>query len=269
MEFKEKQYDGPYEVSEVEIDNKRQIFRGILYYPPKSFKKPYPLIIYFHDFPQLFTLKELVIEHQYLLDLGFAFLVFNFRGYRHSEGTISIESQASDSIKVTEFVRVMSEHGNFDINNINILAKGFGSYIALILCSQTTFTNKILLLCPILDLEKHVYSENFAHSLNYINRFLPGNIQGIENVDQFIEITKLELKDKNYNIYSFIDSVQYNKLKIILGEADKITPLSEVKDILKNHLKDVELVIIRNMEHDCVDDNNFTRINKEIKFFFQ
>lgn len=268
MEFKEKQYDGPYEISEIEIENKGQIFRGILYYPPESFKKPYPLIIYFHDFPQLFTLKELIMEHQYLLDLGFAFLVFNFRGYRFSEGAISIESQTSDSLKVTDFVRSMSEQGHLDINNVNILAKGFGSYIALILCSQTSFVNRILLLCPILDLEKHVYNESFVKSLNYINRFLAGNVQGIENVEKFIEITKSELKNKEYNIYDFIDSVEYNKLKVILGEVDKITPLSEVKEILRNHLKKVELVIIKNMDHDCADDNSLARINKEIEFFF-
>ncbi|MFX1496097.1 MAG: alpha/beta hydrolase family protein [Promethearchaeota archaeon] len=269
MEFKEKQYDGTYEISEVEIQNEGQIIRGILYFPPESFTRPYPLIIYFHDFPQLFTLKEIVIEHHYLLELGFAFLVFNRRGYNYSEGSVSIESQVSDSLKVIKFVQIMSKNDNFDIYDTNILAKGFGSYIALNLCSQIQFINKLLLLSPILDLEKRVNNENFLRSLNYINRFLPGHIKGIENVNLFIEMTKAELEQKKYNIYDFINSIKYNQLKIILGDLDKVTPLSEVKQILKNHLKNLELVIIANMDHDCIEDNDFTRINKEIKKFFQ
>ncbi|MFX0032724.1 MAG: alpha/beta hydrolase family protein [Candidatus Hermodarchaeota archaeon] len=268
MEFKEKQYDGPYEISEVEIENEGQIFRGLLYFPPESFKKPHPLVIYFHDFPQLFTLKEIVRNYQYLLEQGFAFLVFNLRGYRYSEGTISIESQTSDSLKLMEFVRAMSEHGHFDLNDINIFAQGFGSYIALILCSQTKIINKLLLLCPILDLEKHVYSEKFLKSLQYINRFLPGNIHGIEDVNLFITNTKLELKKKEFRIYNFIKFVKCNRLKIILGESDKITPLSEVKQIFKNLPKMVDLVIIPKMDHECIDEDDNIAINEKIKLFF-
>lgn len=269
MEFKEKQYDGPYEISEVEIQNEGQVFRGIIYFPPESYRKPYPLIIYFHDFPQLFTLKEIVVEHQYVLEMGFAFLVFNRRGYNYSEGSVSIVSQASDSLKIIEFVQIMSKLGYFDIYNINILAKGFGSYIALNLCSQIQIINKLLLLSPILDLEKHVNNENFSRSLNYINQFLANHIQGIENVNQFIEITKAELKQKKYKIYDFINSIKYNQLKIILGDLDKATPLSEVKQILKNHMKNIDLVIIANMDHDCTDDDDYSRTNREIKIFFQ
>jgi len=45
LEFKEKQFDGPYEVIEVEINNKGEFFKGLLYYPPGSFQKPFPLVI--------------------------------------------------------------------------------------------------------------------------------------------------------------------------------------------------------------------------------
>jgi len=268
LEFKEKQYDGPYEVSEVELENEGQIFRGLLYFPPESFKKPHPLVIYFHDFPQLFTLKEIVRNHQYLLEHGLTFLVFNLRGYRYSEGTVSIKSQTSDSLKIMKFVRVMSEHGQFDINDINIFAQGFGSYIALILCSQIKIINKILLLCPILDLEKHVCNKKFSKSLYYINRFLPGNIQGIEDVNLFISNTKSELKKKEYRIYDFAKLVKYNKLKIVIGEFDKITPLSEVKQIFKNLLKNLDLVIIPKMDHECIDEDDYVKINEEIKIYF-
>lgn len=268
LEFKDKQYDGPYEVSEIEIHNEGQIFKGILYFPREHFKKPYPLIIYFHDFPHLFTLREIVRDYIYLLESGFAFLVFDFRGYRYSEGIISIESQVSDSFKVIEFIQFMSKNGILSIKDINILAHGFGAYIALILCSQITIINKLLLLCPILDLEKHVYSENFSKSLQYINRFLPGNIRGIENVDEFIKKTKIELKRKDYQIKSFIKEIKYNEMKLIIGDLDKITPLNELNQIIRKNLTNIDIIVLSGMDHVCTEDLHFEKIKNEITTFF-
>ena len=91
LEFEDKQFDGPFEVAEVSIDNEGQVFRGMLYFPPEKYKKPYPLIIYFHGFPQLFALKEIIRNYEYLLNLGYAILIFNFRGYKYIEGKISIK----------------------------------------------------------------------------------------------------------------------------------------------------------------------------------
>lgn len=268
LEFKDKQYDGPYEVSEIEIHNEGQIFKGILYFPREEFKKPYPLIFFSHDFPQLFTLKEIVREYQYLLESGFAFLVFNLRGYRYSEGIISIESQVSDSFKVIELIQFMSQNGIFSIKDINILAHGFGSYIALILCSQIKIINRLLLLCPILDLEKHVYSENFSKSLQYINRFLPGNIRGIEDVDEFIKKTKSELKRKEYQIKIFIKEITYNKMKLIIGDLDKITPINELNQIIRKNLKNIDIIVISGMDHVCIEDAHFEKTKNEITSFF-
>ena len=51
MEFKKKQYDVNYEVSEVEFYNENQIFKGLLYFPLERYQEPYPIIICFHGFP--------------------------------------------------------------------------------------------------------------------------------------------------------------------------------------------------------------------------
>ena len=145
----------------------------MLYFPPATFHKPYPLIIYFHGFPQLFALKEIVKDHQYLLDMGYSFLVFNFRGYRSSQGEVSITSQVSDSIKIIEFVRKMAERNVFNLNSVNLLAHDFGAYVALILSSKIKVLNRMLLISPIINLEKHSNHIDFSKSLRYINQFFP------------------------------------------------------------------------------------------------
>lgn len=268
MEFKEKQYDGLYEVSEVEFNNQNQIFRGILYFPPQSFQKPYPLIIFFHGFPQLNPLKEFVIYYQFLLDMGYAFLVFNFRGYNFSEGKVSITSQVSDSIKVIQFVYLMSRNNIFQIDNINVIAHDFGAYIALILSSKIKVINRLLLLCPIIDLERHVNHIDFSKALYYINRFLPGQVKGIEDVNGFIEMTKKELKKKEFQISEFLLHLNIKKLRIIIGNIDKITPLEEVQNLVQNKLKNLDLIVIKNMSHDNFQKDFAVQINKGIENFF-
>lgn len=269
MEFKNKQFDGPYEVSGIDIYNDGELFKGLLYFPPKPYEKPYPLIIYFHGFPQLFTLQEIIREHEYLLEKGYAFISFNFRGYGFSDGQISIKSQVSDSLKIIEFVEIMANNKIFDLNSINIISHDFGAYIALILCSKIKLVNKLLLKSPILDLKKHIYSDNFLKTLYYINRFLPGHIKGIEHVEEFVKETKIEIIKEEYQIEKFIKTLKCKKLKIIGGEIDKVTPVSEIKDIIGRANVNTEINIINRMDHECTEDEEVEKINKEITKFFE
>lgn len=268
MEFKNKEFDGPCEVSEIQINNNGQLLRGLLYFPSENFKKPYSVVIYFHGFPQIFSLTEIVKNYKFLLDLGYAFIVFNFRGFRFSEGQVSINSQVSDSLKIIEFVEIMIKNNIFNINDINILGHDFGAYIALILCSKINLINRLLLISPILNVKKLVYSEDFPKTLSYINRFLPGNVKGIKIINQFIDLIKEELNNIEFQIENFLNYLKNRLLKIIIGSIDKLSPLSEVKTILTNANMPYELISIIDMDHDCVDDEELEKLNKEIINYF-
>jgi esterase/lipase len=228
----------------------------MLYFPPASFHKPYPLIIYFHGFPQLFALKEIVKDHQYLLDMGYSFLV-------------SISSQVSDSIKIIEFVRKMAERNVFNLNSVNLIAYDFGAYIALILSSKIKVLNRMLLISPIINLEKHANHIDFSKSLRYINQFLPGNVKGIENVDVFIKKTKNELKNKSYQIKEVLKQLKCKTLRIIIGDSDKITPVNEITEIVKSSINNLDLVIIDNMDHEIIQEEEVEKIHEEINNFFK
>jgi hypothetical protein len=166
MEFDEKQYDGPYEVSAVEINIEEQLLRGLLYFPKDLYPKPYTIITYFHDFPQIFSLHQIVANLEFLLKSGFSLLVFNFRGYRQSQGQVSLQSQLQDAVKIAEFIQLMGEKGIFKRQELNILSHGFGGYIALLLCSMVNFVNNILLLSPILDVKNKVNNHAFVNMID-------------------------------------------------------------------------------------------------------
>jgi pimeloyl-ACP methyl ester carboxylesterase len=270
MEFKEKQYDGIYEISAVEFQNENQIFRGLLYFPHESFQKPYSLIIYFHGFPQISPLEDIVKQYKFLLDLGYAFLVFNFRGYFFNQGSVSISSQVADSMKVLEFVRLMTKENIFNINDINLLGHDFGAYISLILSSNIKIINRLLLLCPIIDLKRHVNHPDFARSLHYLNRFLPGYVNGIGDVESFIRMTNNELKSQAFQIKKIITKLNYKKLKIILGDKDKLTSVDEIRNFIQNEVDNLELAIIKNMSHDYFQEDYAEKMNEEVmKLFFK
>jgi pimeloyl-ACP methyl ester carboxylesterase len=268
LEFRNKQFDGEYEVSEVQIDIEGQILRGILYFPGKKYKKPYPIIIYFHGFPQLFTLTEIIKKYEILLTMGYSFLVFNFRGYRFSEGKTSITSQVSDALKIIEFVEIMCKNGIFNLSDVNILSHDFGAYIALILCSKIRIINRLVLISPILDLKRHVYADEFSKALGYINKFLPGNVNGIEDINSFIQLTKKELNIDEFQIDKFVKNLKNRKIMIITGENDKITPLSEVNGIRDQIEIKVELLIIEDMDHDFVIEEELETLNRGLLDYF-
>jgi len=267
----QKIYDGPYEVSAIEIENESQIFKGMVYFPPEEFNKPYPLILHFHEFPQLFALKEIVKKYKYLLDLGFAFISINLRGYRYSEGEVSIASQVSDGLKLLEFAKKMAEKNFFILNDINILAHDLGAYIAILVCSKSSLVDKLLLLSPILDLRKHVNIEEFENRLKYINKFLPGSIRGIEDPAKFIEMTKKELSREEFKLENAIKNLKVNRLKVILGEADKLTPVSELEffELVDQSNIILKTTIIDSMDHDPIEKKEIEQIKKEVIDFFK
>jgi len=268
LTFEKKQYDGEYEVCGIDIDVKGELFNGVLYYPPTSFNKPYPIVIYFHSFPFTQSLQEIVRNYRYILDMGYALIVFNFRGYGYSQGRISIESQVLDAKMVLNFVKQMFPHNIFDQDNINILAHDFGAYIALLLCSKERIINKLVLLTPILDVKRHVYDDEFLKVLYYMNRFYPGHMRGIEDVDNFVKIAKKELSKKAFQIEKAIQKLKVNKIRVIIGDSDKITPLSEVNEILKYSNIEPELIFIEGMDHEIMSEEDSEKINEYIKEFF-
>jgi len=201
--------------------------------------------------------------------MGYSFLIFNFRGYRSSQGEVSITSQVLDSIKIIEFVIKMADRNIFNLNSVNLLAHDFGAYIALILSSKIKVLNRMLLISPTINIEKHVYHIDFSKSLSYINQFLPGNVKGIEDIDAFIKKTKTELKNKSYQIKKVLKKISCKSLRIIIGDSDKITPVKEIIEIVQNSINNLDLVIIDNMDHDFTQDEDFEKIHEEIKNFFK
>lgn len=268
MEFDEKQYDGPYEVTAVEINIEEQLLRGLLYFPRDLHSKPFPVITYFHDFPQIFSLHQIIVNLEFLLKNGFSLLVFNFRGYGQSQGTVSLKSQLQDAVKIAEFVQLMGKKGIFKRQELNILSHGFGSYFALLLCSTINFVNNVLLMSPILDVKNKVNNHAFVNLLQYLNRYLPGIVHGIENVDNFISKTKLELNNDRYQVEKVLNDMKFNKLKIIVGNDNKFIDISQLNVTLVNYLVNTELVLIEQMEHEWIEEDCISEIQEQILSFF-
>ena len=265
--FKEKIYDGPYEVVEIQITNEEKIFRGLIYFPDENkFRKPYPVIVFLQGFPQVFPFSYIIQEHEYLLKLGFAVILIYLRGYKFSEGTISLPGQVSDGLKIIEFLELMANKSIIDKSRICFVGNDFGAFISLVIAFKTDKINYLALLNPILDIERHVNDENFIRNLHYINKFLPGMIHGIEDIPKFLEKTKNEVKE--YPIESVICEIKAKKIMVILGDEDKLTPLEEFNRIFKKCNINFEEVIIENMDHEPEFEIEKKLIEQSLTKFF-
>jgi esterase/lipase len=120
-----------------------------------------------------------------------------------------------------------------------------------------------------LDLNRHIQNKDFLKVLNYIKRFLPGNVKGLENIEQFIKNTREELENTEFKIEKVISQLRNKQLKVIIGEIDKITPLSEVEAILKDSNLKPEIAIVECMDHECGDDEEIEFVNQKIKEFLK
>lgn len=267
-EFKNKQFDGPYEVIQVEIEIDGGLIQGILYLPPKSYEKPYDVIIYFHGFPQVLPLTEVIKNHEYLLDKGYALLLFLFRGIKSSKGSLSLTSLTSDGLQIIQFAQLLSEKGLFNKEAIHLLAHDIGGFIGLFVSANTYMINKILLLSPLIDLNRHIHHEDFKKSLHYIQRFLPGQVKGIGDVEAFVEMSKQEINREAFDLKTILKNQQCKEMKVIIGDEDKITPREEIGLLKKLSSVDPKITLIKGMDHDYIDDEELENIKKEIALFF-
>jgi alpha/beta superfamily hydrolase len=251
---------------ELEIDN--QFLRGILYFPLDKFKKPLPIIIIFHGFPQLLTLNEIARIYQYLLEEGYIILVFNFRGYSDSDGEISISNQVNDAIKIIEFIEIMVKRGLILKDEINILSHDFGGYIALILCSKIKNINQLLIINPILNINQYIEKREFKRSIEYINHYLPGYVKGIEDIERFMKKIIEELNQDQYNIEHFLKNINYRDIKIIIDENINLTSLNEIQHYFNSKLNNINVIKIKNLDLEFFDGDISGKLKEEVLAFF-
>ncbi|MEJ2248957.1 MAG: hypothetical protein P8Y97_04765 [Candidatus Lokiarchaeota archaeon] len=158
----------------------------------------------------------------------------------------------------------MSDEKIFNLSNVNLIAEDFGAFTAINVCARKSLIKKLILVSPLLNIKKFIYKEEFRRTLEYINRFLPKNIAGIENIDEFIELTKSELEIGNYNPGKSIQNLKVRDLLVIIGQIDKFVSHSEIKNIFKNSNVVPDIEIIPNMDQIPFNEDEIKTLKNKI-----
>mgnify|MGYP001050954089 CR=1 FL=1 len=62
-------------------------------------------------------------------------------------------------------------------------------------------------------------------------------------------------------------------MKVIIGEKDKVTPIFEVEhyfnSIIKRENISIIISIIKDMDHECYDEENLNHLYEEVRSFFK
>ena len=159
--------------------------------------------------------------------------------------------------------------GILDSSSINVIGEDFGAYISLLLIANVNLINKLLLVSPIINPHRHVHGDNFIKVIQYITHFLPGNIRGIENLEEFVDQAKNETEIAAYQVDKIVEQMNFQSIKIIMGSDDKLNPISEIKSILKPILKKIEISVIDGMDHEPVSEQELIHVQALIKNYFQ
>ncbi|GAH37031.1 unnamed protein product, partial [marine sediment metagenome] len=77
------------------------------------------------------------------------------------------------------------------------------------------------------------------------------------------------LKTKSYQIKEVLKQLNCKTLRIVIGNLDKITPVNEITEIVQNSINNLDLVIIDNMDHEIIQEEEVEKIHEEIKNFFK
>ncbi|MFX1574111.1 MAG: hypothetical protein ACFFB0_15310 [Promethearchaeota archaeon] len=82
-----------------------------------------------------------------------------------------------------------------------------------------------------------------------------------------MELTEKQF-DEQLEIENFKNQLKLKKLKIIVGENDKLTTITEINRVFQNAKINFELSVIKGADHDLYNEEELEKANKELINYF-
>lgn len=184
-------------------------------------EKPKGLVIFFHG--NSGSISDWKDDYKFYNELGYDFLITDYRGFGKSDGTINSQDQVlNDALLVFDSASKQYRH-----KLINVVGYSFGSSVAAYVASKRK-VKSLILLAPfysLIDMKKQIYPLIPNFLLKY-----------------------------NFETYKYIDQVEEDIL-IFHGVDDKLIGIESSKK-LKKHLKNEdEFIELENQDHFRITQN--------------
>jgi len=243
------------EIIPTEFVSSDEMLRGHIVKPLGN--GPYPGICKFHGLPGSSDQVHGVASS--LAFAGFLVLTFDFRGFRHSEGTFSLAGQIDDAHSAISHILSL-EWTMKDWTGV--FGASFGAAIAVCTAARDERIRSICLRAPVYDTRQFAESQVAELVLNDIAYSVPDEMHGIE--DQSTRMTLLNNLRSDamiYNPMNDISKLSPRSIFITTGDSDMLIDVDGVRRFYERASKPKKMVVIRGADHNL--SNMITRLKTE------
>ena len=206
---------------------------------------PFPGICKFHGLPGSPDQKSGVATR--LAEVGFAVLIFDFRGFRQSDGIFRLAGQIIDA-------KVAVSHlldSDLTIDSwAGVYASSWGAAVAVCAAAQDTRIKAVCLRAPVYDTLWFAESPMIRPAVNLIIETDPTQIRGIDDPEIREQFLVRMVEDaKVYNPMKEISKISPRPLLIIHGTADVGIDMDGVKRLYELAGEPKDMVIVEGADH--------------------
>jgi fermentation-respiration switch protein FrsA (DUF1100 family) len=226
---------------------------------------PFPGICKFHGLPGGPNQVSGVATR--LAEAGYAVLVFDFRGFRKSDGYFRLSGQILDAKAA---VTHLLESGLTLDTRSGVYAASWGAAVAVCTAASDSRIEVVGLRAPVYDTLWFAESPMIRPAVNMIVETDPTQIRGIDDLEIQQQILAFMVEDaKIHNPIQEITKISPRPLLIVHGSADVGIDLEGVKRLYELAGDPKELVVVEGADHELTDPAAYDITMKTVVGWFK
>ncbi|MBD3157730.1 MAG: alpha/beta fold hydrolase [Candidatus Lokiarchaeota archaeon] len=252
------------QVLATEFTSKGETIRGNFVLP--TTKGPFPGVCKFHGLPGGPDQVSGVATR--LAEAGFAVLVFDFRGFRKSDGLFSLSGEIADAkVAITHLMQSDFASDSW----VGVYGASYGAAVAVCTAAYDKRIDTVVLRAPVYDTLWFAKSPMIQPAVENIIKTDPSQINRIEDPKIRKRILQRMIDDaKIHNPMDEIAKVSPIPLLIIHGAQDTAIDLAGVKKLYERGGEPKEFILVEGADHELSDNTAYERtVHSVVKWFLK
>jgi dipeptidyl aminopeptidase/acylaminoacyl peptidase len=225
---------------------------------------PFPGICKFHGLPG--SSDQISGIATRLAEAGFAVLIFDFRGFRSSEGLFRLANQVKDAkLAITHLLESQHTKGEW----VGVYGPSYGGAVAVLAAVRDSRISAVGLRAPVYDTLWFARSPMIPTAVEELVQTAPDQMHGLIDPKSRKNILDWMVEDaKQLNPMNEIDKVAPRPLFIITGDADFGIDLPGVKRLFDKAKEPKTMVVVKGADHNLTNPAAYeTTVNAVIAWF--
>ncbi len=195
---------------------------------------------------------------------GFVVLVFDFRGFRSSEGIFSISGEVIDAKNAISFLLDREETAG---NRVGLYGASFGGAIAICTAARDERVCMVGVRAPVVDTAAFAASR-LDEIFQFVEQIAPDDMHGLNDDEIRAKITAQILRDvKTYNPINDVLHIAPRPLLVVTGDADALIRITDVHRLV-DKAENVTFHVVHGADHSLSNVELYNQTNRLIVDWF-